>query len=199
MDFDSIIYIIIAIVLAVVNAIAQNKKKKDAARARKVAQDQSNQAEMEGFEEIEEIDTEPAMAAPQEKRGNKLEDILKELDIPFLQEEPIPEPVAQSKTVQDEPKKATAKAEPMSLMEEFERIRLRQPESIEYSKPSVEASHEQFDFNFEENDIASTAIGDALTEEEQQKESADSWERIMGDFDGRKAMLYAEIINPKYS
>lgn len=181
MELDSIIYIIIAIGLAIVNAVAQKKKK--AAQQQKINTPTFDDLD-EQFDEAEDLD--PAYQAQPFRdlsNSNPL-DILfgkENLSDELIEEDEaviVPEPVA-SVDVASQPsdyeKKMQAKA-----------------------KEFLGFQHDQNTFDFDEDSISSSAIGDALTQEEEEEAYFHSKSLFMQEFDPKKAILYSEIIKPKY-
>jgi hypothetical protein len=182
MDSDSLIYIIIAIILAVVNAIAQKKKKAGAAKATPVVSD-----EIYNENEIEEV-TEPTTfekADPLKFFFDK-ELFLEEADSAEQQNEELPEEqnieeILYGPSVEQEA--LLARAQEMLLQE---------------SQEITNSSYDNEDFDFEKDSIASSAITDALTEAEQEEELELSQSQMKREFDVQKAIIYSEIIKPKY-
>jgi type III secretory pathway component EscV len=182
MDFDSIIYIVIAIVLAVVNAVAQKKKKaQTSASAPKPSssnQFQSQDDEL-GYEQDDEesvaanpfeilFGEQPASPVYDKHKEEISGEEINELEL-VVQPEPEPELTSYQKQMQEK------------------------------AKEFVDFQHEKNVFDFDEDSIASSAIGNALTEEEEEEKAyIDSQNDIMNDFDGATAIVYSEVITPKY-
>lgn len=182
MDFDSIIYIVIAIVLAVVNAVAQ-KKKKAQANASAPKPSSSNQSQNQGNDYGYEQDGDESVTA------NPFEILFgekPESPIYAKHEEEIPDEVVYEREEEVQP--------------------VLEPELTGYQKQMqekaqefVDFQHEKNVFDFDEDSIASSAIGNALTEEEEEEKAyIDSQNDILRDFDGVTAIVYSEVITPKY-
>lgn len=197
MDLDSIIYIVIAIALAVINAVAQKKKK--SAQQQKVATSAS----------MDETIADSEFVAAEEKENAtllKLEDILKEMGVTDEKEEfsdPVPhveEPIFNEIQVND--KQQQTILESTEKYSEFESIENLEP--IDKTEGSIDNADKfldsigEYDYNSEENSISSTAIGDALTEEEQATYDKENASKFVKNFNAKDAVMYTEIMKPKY-
>jgi len=181
MELDSIIYIIIAIGLAIVNAVAQKKKK----AAREQTASNSFDHLDEQFESVENEDT--------EYQPSLLRDISSgdPMEILFGRESFPEDPVV------DEPVEEFHEEGVSSFVDNYQ--------SSDYEKRMHERAQEflNFDpdqntFDFDEDSIASSAIGNALTEDEEEEAHFQSKSIFMQEFDVKKAIIYSEIIKPKY-
>jgi hypothetical protein len=192
MDLDNIAYIVIAIVLAIINAIAQ-KKKKDAQAARRVA------PKHDPFAEEEAIDQRPASTI-------RLDDVIKEFNSQLHFEETVyhTKPDAEEDyNVLDNPvstydKPYEDKHEAIDTPGAAHFVPVDTYQSIDFT--NLETGLDQsMAFDFEENVIESTAIGDAPTLEEEETEATEVRKNsLLNNFDPKLAVVYAEIINPKY-
>lgn len=165
MELDSIIYIIIAIVLAIVNAVAQ-KKKKSEPRA-PLSTDKTSRDESES--------TRTQSRDP--------------LDFLFGDDE-------------DEDSVETTYAQ----QETVEASESEQPLESGYQKRMQEVAEQLLDkedvqigsYDYDDNVIAESAIGNALTEEEQKQARMEGKTDFLKEFDAKKAIIYSEVIKPKY-
>jgi hypothetical protein len=66
------------------------------------------------------------------------------------------------------------------------------------SSDIANSSYDNEDFDFEKDSIASTAITDAPSEAQQEAELELSQSELKREFDIKKAIIYSEIIKPKY-
>jgi hypothetical protein len=182
MELDSIIYIVIAIALAIINAIAQKKKKAQ----QKNSPVHSTVDYADEFDSVEEVDLDI------EEQIENLGDMLKVKPLEVLfggtehvnEYESVPETVAESKLV--------AAPEPVRELTDFE---LKMQETAQRMMGDIgDHSIPEFD----EDSIASSAITNALTLEEEEIAFNESRSDLLKDFDPRKAIVYAEIIKPKY-
>lgn len=183
MEFDSLIYIIIAVVLAIVNAVAQKKKKGSAVgSAPKPANfDEQFQHSDEEYEE-QYHDEERVAANPLEILFGQLEnDRVKMVEI------------ASDEVEVKEPSRVEPAPEPEPQFNDFH------TKMQEKAQEFIDFKHEKNFFDFEEDSIASTAIGDILTEEEEEAQAEiERKNDILMDFTAAKAIVFSEIIKPKY-
>lgn len=184
MELDSIIYIIIAIVLAIVNAVAQKKKKAAREQARSTSIEQTDvRFENPEFEEVGDSPY-PAQEVGYAKKSNPLEMLF---DESFFEEEGQPATFAPPKTSQA--------ATPVEEVPELTDFQLKMQEvAKQYMSDAVEHPVSEFD----EDSIAASAIGDALTEEEEKLAISEARTEFMKEFEVKKAIVYTEIIKPKY-
>lgn len=190
MDLDSIIYIVIAIGLAIINAVAQKKKK--AARQSIVSQPKVYDPYVEPAD--------VAVADEEEKPPIvKFQEILKEIaNEPYFEEEPeaLQEVQSERETSQfvHEALKESVLDAPIPAEHFYAKTEYVPLDIPEGAIDSIG----EYDYNSEENSISSGAIGDALTakEESEKREKAHADFRKM--FDPKKAIIYSEIIKPKY-
>ncbi|PKP39245.1 MAG: hypothetical protein CVT98_02535 [Bacteroidetes bacterium HGW-Bacteroidetes-15] len=189
MELDSIIYIIIAIVLAIVNAVAQKKKK--------VAKEQASANSFENlddqFESIETEDTEYQPTLLKDlSTGDPMEILFgrgsfpKEMDIEEQAEEQVVEQVDELQV-----EGVSAYVDNYQSSNYEKRMQERAQEFLNFDP-------DQNTFDFDEDSIASSAIGNALTEDEEEEANFQSKSIFMQEFDVEKAILYSEIIKPKY-
>jgi len=186
MDLDNILYIVIAVALAIINAVVQKKKK--------TAQQQ---------------------AKPTMEKRNPLSSILEELE----NEEPeIATIFANRNTILDQPSEVVLDQvpEPIEKNEYLDSI-----ENFKEPTPLDVLSHAQFepvdnlkspidipitdlilpmdyDYNSLENSISSSSITDVLSDDEEAEKRFKAQSIFVQEFDVKKAILYAEIIKPKY-
>ncbi len=177
MDLDSIIYIVIAIILAVVNGVAQKKKK-----AQQKPTPQSPSVDLQ-FESDEESEPQTIL----ETKGQQSHD---PFSILFGSEgQPT---TFNTDELADEELLTEQELEPEVLLTDFEqRMHERAQEMMEVN---VEHRIDEFD----EDSIASSAIGDAPTQEEEDLAFFENQSTLVKEFDAKKAIVYAEIIKPKY-
>lgn len=177
MELDNIIYIIIAIVLAIVNAVAQKKKKAAKENAPK---------------NIFEINDEPEeQLEPDTSKlsGNFFDEIIDQNPIEALFGK---ESFEQEDVLDDVTDEGISALEEQSIANEQKR------RMNEKAQELMSFKHEQNTFDFDEDSIASSAIGNALSEEEELEAQFESQSLILREFDAKKAILYSEIIKPKY-
>jgi len=180
MELDSIIYIVIAIVLAVVNALAQKKKK--AAREQAL----NTPAVDVRFDDPDEEDESPFPA--QEVIYTKKSDPFEMLFGDELIEE-------EGQPATFTPPQPAPKEVPFEEIPELTDFQLKMQEvAKQHMGSSIEHSHTEFD----EDSIAASAIGDALTEEEETLAISEARTEFMKEFEAKKAIIYSEIIKPKY-
>lgn len=181
MDFDSIIYIIIAIVIAAVNGVLQ-KKKKAAAKSPVLAnkpQRQSNATSAETESQSYDMDIKEQVN-PLEILFGKSEHI--ESDIYNTRIEAKTEPIEED----------LAEVEATNIADFTNKKTHRKIREF------ADFKHEKNSFDFEEDSIASTAIGDVLTEEEEEQAILANTSDFTKNFNAKDAILYSEIIKPKY-
>ncbi len=172
MDFDSIIYIVIAIVLAIINAVAQKKKKTGALNT-------PNHQPVDQHEYVEEEELEP--------QPDPFEVVFQNV---FANDEESQKEVEITNDILFEAKEREIQENSM------DRIQLEmQAKAMELlNAPPIQADT----FSFDDDSIAASQIGDALTLEEEAEKDFASKSKILKEFDPKKAILYAEIIKPKY-
>ena len=181
MDFDSIIYIIIAIVIAVVNGALQ-KKKKAAAKSRVLVNkphQQTNEISPELENQPYEMDT---------------EEPIDPLEILFRQSEYVEPDIYKTKTtVKTEPAERDLVKAEATKMADFNNKKTHKK-----TREFASFIHEKNSFDFEEDSIASTSIGNVLTEEEEEQAVLANTSDFSKNFNAKDAILYSEIIKPKY-
>lgn len=187
MELDNLIYIIIAIVLAIVNAVAQ-KKKKAAGQHPTSSQPTSHyETESVDFDEVEplqaskpitEVPTNPFELLFGQQEYNKV----------FTQVDEVEEPEIISEVQDTLPEEG----KPTTQLTDWEQ------KLQEKAKELIDFKHDLKTFDFEEDSIASSAIGDALTLEEEAQAIIDNRLEIMDDFSAVKAVVYSEILKPIY-
>lgn len=177
MELDSIIYIIIAIVLAIVNAVAQKKKK----AAKENAPTNTFDLHDDPEEQIEPVTSKYS--------GNIFDEISDKDPIEILFGK---ESFEKEEILEDISDEGVSALEEQSIANERER------KMNEKAQELLSFKHEQNTFDFDEESIASSAIGNALTEEEELEAQFESQSLILREFDAKKAILYSEIIKPKY-
>lgn len=210
MDAGDYIYIIIAIVLAIVNAVA-NKKKKDAAK-RKSAEPQPEEVLRDPADILQEI----LMGKGQEPKPQKeqpewyaAEDDYEE--IPSKKQEPQEEKVPQywSYEAKEEPVKSIEyeqRYENISEEKLYPTINtklLDTPENANFStidNPiSIESSIEEFNYeSLSVRDDSEEEMPDMIFEHEKAMEMEESAVTVVDEFDAKKAIIYSEIMRPKY-
>lgn len=195
MDLDNILYIVIAIVLAIINGVAQ-KKKKESQRLKGVPKPASS---YDPFNEVQEEHEMPE----EEVKAIKIEDILKELNKKLnIEEELTPKTTLTYKPVEDTIDK------PFSSIDQVESspaAPIDTPENAIFKPVDTYASTEDvseeiadYTFDFEKDSIASTAITDALSADDEQEASLEKRSEIVKGFNPKLAVVYSEIITPKY-
>ncbi|HDP55513.1 MAG TPA: hypothetical protein ENN24_07555 [Bacteroidetes bacterium] len=177
MDLDSIIYIVIAIILAVVNGVAQKKKK-----AQQKATPQSPPVDVQ-FDSDKEIESQTIL----ETEGQPSHD---PFSILFGNE-------GQPTTFKTE---ELAEEEPLTEQELEPEVQLTDFEQRmhERAQQMMEVNVEHRIHEFDEDSIASSAIGNAPTQEEEDLALFENQSTLVKEFDAKKAIVYAEIIKPKY-
>lgn len=195
MDLDNILYIVIAIVLAIINGVAQ-KKKKESQRLKGVPKPASS---YDPFNEVQEEHEMPE----EEVKAIKIEDILNELNKKLnIEEELTPKTTLTYKPVEDTIDK------PFSSIDQVESspaAPIDTPENAIFKPVDTYASTEDvseeiadYTFDFEKDSIASTAITDALSADDEQEASLEKRSEIVKGFNPKLAVVYSEIITPKY-
>jgi hypothetical protein len=192
MDLDNIAYIVIAIVLAIINAIAQ-KKKKVAQAARSVA------PKHDPFDDEELIDEKQVSTI-------RLDDVIKEFNSQLHFEQTVYHAKIDEeedydtldKPVSSYDKPYEEKKEPIDIPEAAHFVPVDSYQSIDFT--NLETGLDQSTaFEFDENIIESTAIGDAPTLEEEESDAVETRKNsLLNNFNPKLAVVYAEIINPKY-
>jgi hypothetical protein len=175
MDLDSLIYIIIAIALAIINAVAQKKKKADKEKAAALAPQLAKETPLEDLTITDSIEKDPLEILLEKEFFREGTSAFNEAD--FITEKPLD------------------KIEEVALVEpdnEYQKYLAKAQELLSQGPQIVE------EFDFEENSIASTSIGDVLTKEEQDEADNLSLSEIQREFDIKKAIIYTEILKPKY-
>jgi len=210
MDAGDYIYIIIAIVLAIVNAVA-NKKKKDAAK-RKSAEPQPEEVLRDPADILQEI----LMGKSQEPKPQKEqpewyaeEDDYEE--IPSKKQESQEEKVPQywSYEVKEEPVKSIEyehRYEDISeekLYPTVDSKLLDTPENAKFASidnpESIESSIEEFNYeSLSVRDDSEDEMPDMIFEHEKVLEMEASAVTVADEFDAKKAIIYSEIMRPKY-
>ena len=196
MDLDSIIYIVIAIGLAVINAVAQKKKKN--AQQQKVTQTMSTEQNLDDSEFVEVEDNDASTL--------KLQDILKELGIANeVEEETEPTPLNKEplfEEVDGNQNQFQGILDSIDSKSETESIEKLVPidkteDALDNAEQYIDSIGE-YDYNSEENSISSTAITDALTEEEQATFDRENASKFVENFNAKDAIIYTEVMKPKY-
>ena len=210
MDAGDYIYIIIAIVLAIVNAVA-NKKKKDAAK-RKSAEPQPEEVLRDPADILQEI----LMGKGQEPKPQKEqpewyaeEDDYEEIPPKKqeLQEEKAPQ--YRSYEEKEEPVKSIEyeqRYESISEEKLYPTVNtklLDTPENANFStidNPiSIESSIEEFNYeSLSVRDDSEEEMPDMIFEHEKAMEMEASAVTVVDEFDAKKAIIYSEIMRPKY-
>ncbi len=187
MELDNLIYIIIAIVLAIVNAVAQKKKK--AAGQHPTSSQPTSHYETESVD-FDEVEPMPAAKPITEVPANPFELLFgqQELNRVFTQAEEVEEPEIINE-VQDI---LLEEGKPTTQLTDWE-LKLQ-----EKAKEFMGFRHDTNLFDFEEDSIANSAIGDALTEEEEAQALIENRNEILAEFSAAKAVVYSEILKPKY-
>ena len=182
MDSDNIIYIVIAIALALVNGLVQKKKKANSKVAPSSPVEINHQlntleGEMEDSSEVQsegfEHNPNPFELLFGQNAFNKPPEEFLKPEVAPVEEKPIEEKPA---------------FRPTDLM-----LRM-QAKSQEF----IDFKHEQHSFDFEKDSIASTAISNALSEEEEATALKENQSDMLKEFTGKKAVVYSEILRPKY-
>lgn len=178
MDSDSIIYIVIAIILAIVNAVAQKKKKarqNSAIKGPVPTREQYHSDEgAVSFDRIEEEDDSPSYDP---------------ISLLFGQEGVTASLRADKFQVEDEIEK---KAEVQ--LSDFQKKMSDRAQMHIKERPVSNISIAEF----EEDNIASSEIGNVQTLEEEELAISQSQNYFVKDFDAKRAIVYSEIIRPKY-
>ncbi|MDD2277991.1 MAG: hypothetical protein PHD06_10120 [Bacteroidales bacterium] len=175
MDSDSIIYIVIAIILAIVNAVAQKKKKARQNSAIKgLVPTREQYHSDEGAVSIEEEDDRPSYDP---------------ISLLFGQEGVTASLRADKFQVEDEIEK---KAEVQ--LSDFQKKMSDRAQMHIKERPVSNISIAEF----EEDNISSSEIGNVQTLEEEELAISQSQNYFVKDFDAKRAIVYSEIIRPKY-
>ncbi|MFP4556722.1 MAG: hypothetical protein ACLFNU_07615 [Bacteroidales bacterium] len=166
MELDSIIYIIIAIVLAIVNAVAQKKKKPQQQApliSDKASADESDRDEDRNSNPLDFL------------FGDDEEDEAS-VDVPYAQQETV------EVSEPEQPQKSDYQQKMQEVAEQ-----LLDNESAEIGS-----------YDYDDNVIEESAIGNALTEEEQSQADLENRTDFIKEFNAKKAIIYSEVIKPKY-
>lgn len=210
MDAGDYIYIIIAIVLAIINAVA-NKKKKDAAK-QKSAEPQPEEVMRDPADILQEILMGKVQETPPKKE--KPEWYAEENDyeeIPSKKQEPTEEKAPQywNYEVKEEPIKSIEyeqRFEPLieeKLYPTFDSKPLDTPENAKFSAidtpESIESSVEEFNYDLLSiKEDAEEDMPDMIFDHERAMEMQESSVTVADEFDAKKAIIYSEILKPKY-
>lgn len=189
MDLDSIIYIVIAIVLAIINAIAQKKKKAAQQQATPKAPAVDIFSELGDEELVEEDPKEPIKS---------FQDILREMANESFTEED--KQIANQPVIIEQPLDFIEQ-QPVESEIDIPVSPIDSPvvvyKPIDIPEGAIDSIGE-YDYNSVENSIASSAISDALTEEEEMEKIQREQNLIVKNFNPKDAIIYSEIIKPKY-
>lgn len=184
MDSNSIFYIVIAVIIAIVNAIAQSKKKK-AMAAKKAPVAPANTSEI--FEPIGETATFRKDVPLHILLDKKLyQDELQPTGMPHTEEEDNIESSLYGTSFE--------KIEPNDGSQE-------EASNDEYGEKPFHLSEYQFDYNkigIESRLEHNSPHGELHSEAKEEAEVDSPFASLKEEFDVRKAILYSEIINPKY-
>lgn len=213
MDAGDYIYIIIAIVLAIINAVA-NKKKKDAAK-RNAAASQQGEIQREPADILQEILMGKGAVFQETKTQNEESDW-------YDEDEELEEIPSKDTSIQGEKTPQywnyEVKEEPVNSIEyehryeEVSEERLYSnidvkpidlPENASFSAidTPISADGSIEEFNYESLSIKEEEgddLPDMIFEHEKAMEMEASALTIADEFDARKAIIYSEIMTPKY-
>lgn len=179
MELDSIIFIVIAIILAIVNAVAQKKKKDQQKQtAHKVVQEHEPYLADEEAVTVDHLGDE----------GNKQsydpfglihghEGVPVSLDADGFESDE--EEVEHQEEVQLTPFQEKMQERAQATMQDIIEEKFRIDE-------------------FDDDNIASTEIGNVKTQEEEELAFNQSRNYFVKEFDAQKAIVFSEIIRPKY-
>lgn len=181
MELDSIIFIVIAIVLAIVNAVAQKKKK-----------DQQKQTAQNVVQDHDEYlpDEESVTVAHLGNEGN-----MPSYD-PFgliHGHEGVPASFKVDEFGGDEDEDEVEQQAEVQLTDFQQKMQERAQASM---KGGVEEKYRVDEFD--DDNIASTEIGNVKTLAEEELAFSQSRNYFVKEFDAKKAIVFSEIINPKY-
>ncbi|QKG79651.1 hypothetical protein [Tenuifilum thalassicum] len=205
MDAGDFIYILIAIGLAILNAVGNaNKKKKQAEQKR---QSQAYSSAQKTFEEKDSSEVnDDLLKKLQELVGEDISYNQTEDEYVESQQENVTEtyqeygsPEQQYDDVNEPIADIPVSEEQLYPTHDSEILDVQQPEKyepIDVPVSEVEGQIGEFDYQestkAEEERLKSQEIGADNEIKEEEKKS------ILADFDARKAVVYAEIIKPKY-
>ncbi|MGE0078944.1 MAG: hypothetical protein AB7S48_13880 [Bacteroidales bacterium] len=210
MDAGDYIYIIIAIVLAIVNAVA-NKKKKEAAK-QKAAMSESTTPMKDPAELLQEILTGKAdfktNNQPSEEDWSEMPTHsyaeVDEQDVDTDKSQPAWSYEANEdfvKSVEYEQPVVEVKEEKLYPLQEVTPIDV--PDNAKFtpidSFASIEDSISEYNYDaiFEEKEETESAP-DMIFEHEKAMAAEEAKPSVLDDFDARKAIVYAEVMTPKY-
>ncbi|HCX99565.1 MAG TPA: hypothetical protein DG754_05440 [Bacteroidales bacterium] len=179
MELDSIIFIVIAIVLAIVNAVAQKKKK-----------DQQKQTAHKIVRNPEQYvpNEEGITVAHLEDEGN--EHSYDSLGL-IRAHEGVPTSFKADEFESDEDEVEVQKEVQLT---DFQ-LKMQDRDQASMQGGAVEKYRVN---EFDDDSIASTEIGNAKTLEEEELAFDESRNYFLKEFDAKKAIVYSEIIRPKY-
>jgi type III secretory pathway component EscV len=178
MEFENIIYIILAIVFAIVNAVVQKKKKAAQAAASAIGHDDHEDAYAEESSIFDEIKDEISKSDP--------------LEVLFGANDEL-EHEGKPATFKGFTTKATVAEESIIPKQTVSELQMHAK-----AKELLESRIEHIATEFDEDSIAASAIGDAPTEEEEQLAAVEQLSPFVAEFDVKKAIIYSEVIKPKY-
>lgn len=213
MDAGDYFYIIIAIVLAIINAVA-NKKKKEAAK-RKSAEPQPEEVLRDPADILQEILMGKGEAYQEPKSQKERPEWYAEEDdykeVPSKKQEPQEEKVPQywSYEVKEEPVKSIEyeqRYENVSEEKLYPTIDSKLLDTADNAKfspidnpISIESSIEEFNYeSLSVKDDAEDELPDMIFEHEKAMEMEAATVSIVDEFDAKKAIIYSEIMHPKY-
>lgn len=212
MDAGDYIYIIIAIALAVINAVA-NKKKKDAAKRKQIeTTSDEGRDPADILQEIlmgkGETYQEPKSQREQPEWYSEEDDYE---DIPSKKQEIQEEKVPQywSYEVKEEPVKSIEyeqRFENVSEEKLYPTIDTKLLDTSDNAKfssidnpISIESSIEEFNYeSLSVRDDSEEDMPDMIFEHEKAIELQESAVTVVDEFDAKKAIIYSEIMRPKY-
>jgi len=189
MDIDNILYIIIAIVLAIVNGVVQKRKKEAQAQKAPTAKSFDPFAEEESLEEQLPFLFGSQKQQPEPILENEPVTYYSKQDDRYESEEYLDSPESQF----DKPEAAHFESLDVPETAEFKSVDTYQPLVF---TPNAEGESA---FAFDEDVISKSAITGVDDEEEVPAEIAEiSLTKKHIKFNLKEAIIYSEIINPKY-
>lgn len=203
MDFGDFIYIIIAIALAVLNAAANSKKKKAAMqRKQEAAPIPTSSGEDELKRKLQELlgqevvfvdEPETITETAQSPQSHEASETAfgerwqhQEVTNSYEYSEPLDKPLSEAELYPIQEQKPVDVATPVEYT------------PIDIAESKVEGPIGDYDYQESFNASLEQVEPDEQMEEKQEKEVVDVKESLLADFDPVKAVVYSEIMRPKF-
>lgn len=200
MEIDDILYIVIAIVIAVINGIAQKKKKSNqraTSAANPVHTAESSSADADTVDPFEILFGGAIPKSPQEPT----------MDTVILDdEEPVPAPAGsnayQSYSFEHAAKSSVEFEQPFEEVKEeslYKQPEVKPIDTFVAQEPISEIDLSSSSLDVEEVQLEDISVGAIKGIDEEEAESRERQRNgLLDDFDAEKAIVYSEIMQPKY-